>query len=209
MKNIFALALSLLFAGSVNASPITFSLDGNVNYISGGTAAGDAGLSVGSAISYTIVVDFNSDGTYTYDSGATIDTLVDSAQEDYFFADLLSGPTVMADNGGGPGFESNLGINYLDSIIGTLIVDDSLYLSNYDYLISDWGVGTAISVSNLWKEGGSQYLWMGNLSITTMTPSASTNIPSPGTFFLLLAGLIYLLFHKNASRPSYTPLLGR
>src|SRR3990172_2654952 len=136
---IAAFATVFALAGHAKAAPMYYTFDGTVSSVTdaAGIIAG-AGLSVGSAVTYTLIVDFATDGSYTRNDG-TVYTYTDSAYKDYFFADYVSGDALWQKDGGfrnDPGYtaEYNVGVNYIFFTQGDLSVnsvDDLLQIWSF------------------------------------------------------------------------------
>src|SRR3972149_11716217 len=104
MKRLSALIVAIVavfaLAGHAKAVPMYYTFEGTVSSTSehAGIIAA-AGLSVGSAVTYTLIVDFATAGSYTRNDG-TVYTYTDTASHDYFYADYVSGDALWQKDGG-------------------------------------------------------------------------------------------------------------
>src|SRR3972149_5669529 len=98
---IAAFATVFALAGHAKAAPMYYTFDGTVSSIDNDDAGiiADAGLSVGSLVTYRLIFDLAADGTYTRNNADVI-TRTDTASFDYFFTDYVSGDALQQKDGG-------------------------------------------------------------------------------------------------------------
>ena len=199
-------AAALLFglSGKAQAVPMYYTFNGTVTSIADNVGAvSTAGLSVGSNVTYTFIVDFAADGARTLNDG-TAYAYSDTAGYDYFYTDYVSGDA-LAQVGGGFNnqpyeiAESNVGFNGLTSAYGYLIgnsSDDLLQIYSNNTVVSNWVAGTSVIGSNVAYDPtrASSYL-SANLTLTSIAPVA---VPEPSMLLLLGSGMLgFFVFRRR------------
>ena len=187
-------------AGHVRAAPMYYTFDGTISAVTDDAGIiADAGLALGSAVTYTLLVDFAADGTITYNGGRQ-ESYSDIWSNDYFFTDYVSGDAIWQKDGGyynSPSWVAEY--NYGDATSSST----NLYTNSFDDLLqiyavgisfSDWAVGTGVIGFNRAYDstGIKSYLNTG-LTLTSITP-VTTAVPESSTLLLLGSGLFGLGF---------------
>lgn len=211
MKNIkIILALfSSLICSTAIASPVYYTFEGSITSISTDDAGAisDAGFSVGSPVSYTMLIDFDAVASVSYFGGyIEYDNYVDTASTDYFYVDFISGSALTEIDGGfyntvGPAdgsgprnvSEKNLGSNTLlgqpTGYLATNSDDDQLQLENTSVNVSDWVIGTTVIVDNwAFDSENNQSQLFAEVQLTSIS-----SVPVPAAVWLFGSGLLGLV----------------
>jgi len=195
-------AILFAFSQASFATPLYYTFEGEVNSIGGYNAnsvADAAGLNVGAAVSYTILIDFDAPGSYTYNNGY-IYTITDNSSYDYYFADYIAGDALQLDYNYSLE-EYNYGASYNYSDYSWIYVDDLLSVGNYTD-IADWTIGTDVVAYDQWYTDNN-YFYYGyinsNLTLTRVSENYN-DVPEPGTLLLFGLGLIGLVAGKRANK---------
>jgi len=141
------MAILFVMSGKAQAVPMYYTFGGTVTIVTSDNAGAiaDAGLSAGSAVNYTFVVDFDADGFWTQNDG-TVNTMTANAYYDPFYATYISGDALEQVDGGiynADGWAAEMNIGY-DCLIGTCGAiaansdDDLLYIFSNSESMSDW-----------------------------------------------------------------------
>lgn len=188
----------LLSVGNTQAVPMYYTFNGTTTLVSGDSATiSDLGLTIGTAVSYTVMIDTDLDGTYTY--GSVEITPLDTATRDYFYADYIGGdvlPDVTA-----PAGENNYATYGSTYGRASIVVNSGLYINSL----------TGTSHPNLWTTTGADFtfndqwgdamnstygLVSGTLTldaISTINPFTAS-VPEAASLYLLVIGLLGMGF---------------
>ena len=199
---------SLLCSTSI-AAPLYYTFDGTITVISHDNAGAiaDAGFSVGSSVTYTLLIDFDAAASETHFGGyVDYDSYVDSTSWDYFYVDYAGGSALSEVDGGfynlvgpadgsGPMSASEKNWGY-DTLLGQpggyLHVnsdDDMLQLKKTGVNVSDWTIGTTVNVSNwAFDSLGNQSQLFAEVQLTGIS-----SVPVPAAAWLFSSGLIGLI----------------
>lgn len=177
-----------------STGPRYYTFSGTVSSVTGTSSV--KAYSAGQAVSFTICVDFHSDGTKTYLDGTeyTYTDKVNSMGKyyDYFYADYIGGSLAGIPDGGFQYIEKdqhigeyNYGMHsHNGALWGELSVgseNNKLYLRNTynDISIFQWTVGTEIYGNNTRKyaDGTSEYVRFDPNNITLHLTSISETMP--------------------------------
>jgi hypothetical protein len=195
-----------VFAISIptRAAPYLYTFEGNVTAINtdaGGLIA-DAGLVVGSPVTYSVIIDLDADG-YLISNSIGHSPRVDTATFDYFYTDysggsLFPGSTLFE---GANVLEYHYGMNYLNANQGSVWVGSTnSRLNIYDLQdVTDWAVGeTTFDAINDGYNDANQW---SKLTVLNMTLTSKTLVPIPGAAWLFGPGLIGLMgFRKKLKK---------
>lgn len=167
------------------------------------------GYTVGDTVQYTILFDFDSDGTWTRNNGETL-IREDSPPSDFFYADYISGDALSEYNGGyynADNFwaEYNYVQTYPDpsfpdvhrALVYLRSQDDLLQFERYssDHPSTSWAIGDVFSVNNtIYGPNLTSTSFVGRLeasvAITNIVAVGSTTVPEPVSLMLLGGGLV-------------------
>ena len=208
IKTILVLFSSLICSTSI-ASPLYYTFEGSITSISHDNAGAisDAGFSVGSSVTYTLLIDFDAVASETHFGGyVDYDSYADSNSWDYFYVDYISGSALTEVDGGfyntvGPAdgtgpmsaSETNMGYNTLigqpTGYLNTNSDDDRLQLKNTGVNVSDWGIGTTVHVDNwAFDSNNNQSQLFAEVQLTSIS-----SVPVPAAVWLFGSGLIGLV----------------
>lgn len=155
MKKLLGLFLTcyLGLAGNTQSAPLYYSFDGTIGLITDDLGIiADAGLSLGSSISYTILVDTERLATATRVDGS-VHTYPDTTPDyDYFFADLISGSEIDEVDGGSHNetfsvTEWNIGNDLYNSTVALLNVgsqDNNIMVHSAYQNFNEWDIGSEV-----------------------------------------------------------------
>jgi hypothetical protein len=218
----WVLTILLGSVGMGQASPLYFTFDGEVSYIYdryGTNVPGDAGLSRGSPLTYTFLVDFEAEGFYwsrgyrypqqdrSYSYTRPDGTYRYSYEYDYFYTRYVGGDALTA----APyyTYDYYYGYNYDYSYwtptysysrhYGYLYGESKLYVYDYLQTVEDWSVGKRLYSYDYWSEPRNGYL-QGRLTLTSISDTNPYAIPEPATSLLLGPGLIGLVVLRRRLR---------
>jgi hypothetical protein len=184
----------LLVVIPAQAAPYLYTFEGQINSINvdtGGVIAGD-GLSAGSSVTYTVLIDFNADGFEIYNNTG-YQAKVDSTAHDYFYTSysgsLLQGSNLFE---GANVLEYHYGDNYLNADYGQLIVGSTNgRLTIYDLQdVTDWAEGET-TFDAIWDGYNDANQWS-KYTVLNMALTDIQAVPLPGAVFLLGSGLLGL-----------------
>jgi len=211
MKNvkIILVLFSSLICSTAIASPVYYTFEGEITTISHDNAGviSSAGLTVGSSVSYTLLIDFDAVASVSYFGGyIEYDDYADTTSWDYFHVDYISGSALTEVDGGtyntaGPAdgtgpmsvSESNYGYNTLtgapSGYLSTNSQDERLVLKKYGINVSDWVIGTTVNVDNwAYDSENNQSQLFAEVQLTSIS-----SVPVPAAVWLFGSGLIGLV----------------
>ncbi len=207
LKIIFFLFPSLICSNSI-AAPLYYTFEGNITTLSHDYAGAisNAGLVVGSSVTYTLLIDLNAAASETHFGGyVDYDSYIDTATWDYFYVDYIGGDALSEINGGsyntiGPAdgsgpmnaSEKNWGYNTLigqpGGFLHTNSDDDQLQLKNTGLNVSDWIIGTTVHVNNwAFDSNNNQSQLFAEVQLTSIS-----SVPVPAALWLFSSGIISL-----------------
>jgi hypothetical protein len=215
------MAATLALAGlwsSAQAVPLYYTFEGNIDssYSRGGTSYfADAGLTVGSAVSYTLLVDFDQQGSHTHYNGIT-HTYTDHYYYDHFLTDYIAGSALMDDSLGPfsrPHHTAEYNDGYQRWNWGRLFTgSDNSWLNIYTGQPAfTLDVGDTLRFDERLRTNNSYYYGYehinGNLSLASISEhyDNAAAIPEPGTFALMGLGLVGMCLRRrftDAATPS-------
>lgn len=208
IRIILVLFSSLIFSNSI-AAPMYYTFEGNITSITHDNAGAisNAGLSEGSSVTYTLIIDFDAAASETHFGGyIDYDTYVDTTSLDYFYVDYIGGDALTEVDGGfyntvGPAdgtgsmnaSEKNWGYETLVGQAGGFLHtnsdDDQLQLKNIGLNASDWVIGTTVLVDNwAFDSNNNQSQLFAQVQLTSISP-----VPVPAAAWLFSMGLISLV----------------
>ncbi|MCG8038971.1 MAG: hypothetical protein JAZ19_18270 [Candidatus Thiodiazotropha taylori] len=210
---LFFLVLITISGYSTAASVYTFTGEIIADNFSDNTGAiGDAGLAIGSTISYSFLVDTTSQGSWRANNGAVTnynDSTTANETIDYFYVDLISGGLGEVDGGyfNGPSFvdEYNRG---LDIISSTDPSDDwvsflggsannlvQIYSGGISFV--DWIIGTSpiSALESTYDSTGASSVISSVLTLESVSP-----VPIPPALLMFGSGLLGLFGYSYRKR---------
>lgn len=206
LLGLFFIFLITISGYSTAASVYTFTGEITADNFSDDTGAiSDAGLAIGSTISYSFLVDTTSQGSWRANDG-TVTTYSDSTTAtqtiDYFHVDLVSGGLGEVDGGyfNGPGFvdEYNRGlditsstnpsddwVSFLGGSANNLV---QIYSGGMSFV--DWIIGTSpiSALESTYDSTGASSVFSSILTLESIAP-----VPIPPALLLFGSGLLGLL----------------
>jgi len=188
--------LLVLAAPSAQATSLLMTFQGSVSTLSDlDGVASAAGISLGSAIRYTILVDFDADAIVRTDGVDEIqpDEVDANYARDHFYAEYVSGDHVASDTVGfqlSPDQTNFVGQN--ETYLETGEVSGSIYVGNLltfgtDSPVQSWGVGTVVYARDWWTNGPDSGHIAAGATLTGIVV-----VPEPATAALVLLGLALL-----------------
>lgn len=207
LRTILALSSSLMCSTSI-AAPLYYTFEGSITTISHDNAGAiaSAGFSVGSSVTYTLLIDFDAAASETHFGGyVDYDSYLDTGSWDYFYVDYIGGDALTEVDGGfyntvGPAdgtgsmnaSEKNWGYDTLVGVPGGFLHtnsdDDQLQLKNIGLNVSDWVIGTTIIVDNwAFDSANNQSQLFAEVQLTSIS-----SVPVPAAVWLFSSGLIGL-----------------
>jgi hypothetical protein len=205
-SGIITLFSFLIFYGIALAIPVEYTIQGRVQSITDNARiVSDAGLSQGTLVSYTILIDFDRQGYRRLNDGS-IQTVADS-----FFVDFISGPALQPVNGGSFNGATDIAeYNYGSFIWGPESVWNMNSANNcftLDILSdpSQWVVGSDFGMFYNYaynSTGQCSFLGGGALYITNISYPDPAPVPEPGAFLLFGSGLLLLISSRKFLNPA-------
>lgn len=216
---IFLVVLITFFWGGHSAwsYPVQYTLEG---YVTKGTGINDSagfladmGITVGSRVSYSIIIDLNSTGTVLFNDG-TITNPLDTYGNNTFYAHYAGGSTITSNNylssyngilennyGGGAEITSTFTERWLT------ISNGNNYLGIYNMFqqpssSGEWTVGPQafqafLMRNTIYDETGNSSYFSFNAQLTK---AEKVPVPEPSTFAFLAAGLAGIFLLRKRSR---------
>lgn len=205
MKRISRLiaAIAAVFACSsaANATSYYYTFEGLMGsyYDGAGIIADMGGPSTIDPVEFVIRIDFDDQGTYTFNNGQ-VNYYVDSSMSDFYYAEYVSGSMLEEKNGGYYNAPTqvaeynvvyeNLTTNYSEIYVGSQdawlrIYTFSAYNHPYEW-VEDWEVGDQVNAyTRAFNEQG-QY---SGYTSTMLKLTSIVDVPEPSTLLLLGGGL--------------------
>jgi len=212
-----ALVILLSFSGKAQAVPMYYTFEGTVEYAYEFSAGLLGGLAVGDSLSYTMMMDFDVQGTitaadgttYTYSDGLSYVGAPNERYYDYFYTDYIGGSALMGGSGNTTGVNYGYEIDftdpdpiYNDGVIAYGDTGDYFYLYRSGSLIENFVVGTTgwTAMDEIWGASGMEEARIESrnmvlVSISDTNPYAS--VPEPSTLILLASGMLGLLAFRK------------
>ena len=198
MKLLYILFI-LFWSTSSYSTPMYYTFEGDVVFVRDDAgAASIAGIGLGSLVSYTFLVDYDLDGTFT--ENGTTTTITDSPGDHFYFADYISGSAMSMINGGSgdsrtennygndhsAGHKGSLRGNSNDELVGINI--DNLFVSELS--VGDFATGISWAYDNL---GNNSYV-RSDLSLVSIKPAT---VSAPPVYILFIIGIILLVYFNH------------
>ena len=201
-------AIILGLSSSLNAAPLYYTFEGYIDNFGSDPAgeAADAGLSLFSAISYTLEVDFSASGSITHSDGV-VEYLLDTSgyfygseyTTDYFYTSLIASsypalsPSIPLSNE--DYIDNNLGtsITWTNATAsGQLHVADSLLIQSQHRTVNDWIIGEELQGFHSYGNElvSTDSIFRSSLTLTSISPVV---VPVPAAIWLFGSGLIGLI----------------
>lgn len=202
----------VLAASAVRAAPVYYTFEGTISVVNDGAGiVSDLGLSVGSELSYTIMVDTDRIGTYTLNNGVVKDFLHPWGIQSYY-AELVSGVILPQVNGGvwnSPTVtaSSNYGFDHWFQHIYLGSPDSGLYFASFKSSVWELGLNGRISSTGYDAQGRYSQIDLSEVILTNISLS-STPVPEPSTALLLATGLAGLAAIGRRNYSSCSPRCG-
>lgn len=207
-KVMFAFFAVIFVTTGAYAVQLTYTFQGIVSQLNSDDAGiiSDLEVTVGTAMTYTYLVDFERDAERTFDNG-THTTLSDSpaAQMDLFYVEHLAGALLDEKNGGfynGDMAIASMNDGYVrtdsnDSFLHGGSSDHAIYVGSQNITLADWIIGTSIiGMEVAYSSDGTYSLITTDLMITDI--STAEPVPEPATLFLMIPGIIGIIgFRKR------------
>ncbi len=214
------LTMTAVFFGlssRVQATPYYYTFDGTIIgslFDDGAGAIAAAGLAIGDSVTYTFIVDFDTNGTYTLNNG-TEKTQTDDASYSYFYTDFVSGDTLSEVdggfyNGGNNIAEYNSGFDYAPDCShstcgsfrgGSYDAQVTIYSNGSDFvgggsIATNWVVGTMLrATSRAFDSARKKSDFLADMTLTDISPV--TPAPEPTTLAILGLGLAGIGFSRR------------
>ena len=171
---------------TVNAAQMYYTFEGTITVINDGAGIiADAGLELGSKVSYTFLIDVDMAGTYTKNDG----TVYPAPIEDNFYTDYISGSILQEKDGGyynapDDTAEINYGLwRFSNTCVNGGSRNSNIFLQMWGAPFDEWEVGSTGSVSNTaWDSAGNySQLDAQDLILTEISPVTYPPTAIPGS----------------------------